>query len=353
MKEATNASAGRATSSAGVPDWRSSPVDDHADPLGERGRVLEVVRDEQHRDAELVQQLVQLGADAGLRVRVERGERLVEEQHGRVARERARERDALALAAGQAARPLAREVRDRRSARGSSSARCRPPYSTFCAHAQVREERVVLEHEPDAPALRRQARCRGRRRTTSRRPTRSDPLRGLSSPATARSTVVLPAPDGPTSATRRRRPEGQPEVERPKRDGEVVEAERCHERPSRRATSRSDADDDEQAAHRERHVEVVGVELGVDRERQRLREALQAAREHDRRAELAEAAREREGEARRAARRARAAGRRGRTCARARRRACATPRRGSGRSPRRRRSPGGRRAGSRRRRRRA
>ena len=42
---------------------------------------------------------MQLGADARLRVRVERGERLVQEQHLRVARERAGERDALPLAA--------------------------------------------------------------------------------------------------------------------------------------------------------------------------------------------------------------------------------------------------------------
>ena len=47
------------------------------------------------------EQVVELGADVGLRVRVERGERLVEEQHVRVARERAGERDPLALAAGE------------------------------------------------------------------------------------------------------------------------------------------------------------------------------------------------------------------------------------------------------------
>ena len=41
----------------------------------------------------------------------------------------------------------------------------------------------------------------------------------------------------------------------------------------------------------------VHVELGVDRERQGLRDALQAAREHDRRSELPQPAREREREA--------------------------------------------------------
>ena len=51
--------------------------------------------------------------------------------------------------------------------------------------------------------------------------------------------------------------------------------------------------DDQQRADRERDVEVE-VELLVDRERERLRDALERAGEHDRRAELAEAARERE-----------------------------------------------------------
>src|SRR5205085_11244867 len=53
------------------------------------------------------------------------------------------------------------------------------------------------------------------------------------------------------------------------------------------------ADDDEEAADRERRVEVL-LELRVDGKRQRLRHPLQAAGEDDRRAELAEPAGERE-----------------------------------------------------------
>ena len=53
------------------------------------------------------------------------------------------------------------------------------------------------------------------------------------------------------------------------------------------------ADDDEHGADRERDVEV-DVELLVDRQRERLRDALERAGEHDRRAELADPARERE-----------------------------------------------------------
>src|SRR5205823_12386143 len=50
-----------------------------------------------------------------------------------------------------------------------------------------------------------------------------------------------------------------------------------------------DADDDEQRAHREGGVEVEG-ELLVDRKRERLGHAAEAAGEHDRRAELPERA---------------------------------------------------------------
>ena len=53
------------------------------------------------------------------------------------------------------------------------------------------------------------------------------------------------------------------------------------------------ADDHEQRPECDRRVEV-DCERAVDRERQGLRDALQTAREHDRRAELAEAARERQ-----------------------------------------------------------
>ena len=66
-----------------------------------------------------------LRAHARACVSVERGERLVEEEHGRVAREGSRERDALALAAGELARPrVAKRAIARRSS--NSSTRCGP-----------------------------------------------------------------------------------------------------------------------------------------------------------------------------------------------------------------------------------
>ena len=86
--------------------------DEDADPVRERGRVLEVVGDEQRRETILAENLLELGADLLARVRVECGQRLVEEQHPGPARERAGERDPLPLAARELARARRREVRD-------------------------------------------------------------------------------------------------------------------------------------------------------------------------------------------------------------------------------------------------
>ena len=119
MKEATNASVGRSTSSLGVRELAQASVDDHADLVGERGGVLEVVRDEHGRQRELVQQLLELGAHGALRVRVECGERLVEQDHPRAAGERAGERDPLALAARERGRPARRRAGRSGTARGT------------------------------------------------------------------------------------------------------------------------------------------------------------------------------------------------------------------------------------------
>ena len=200
MNEATNASAGPATSSLGVRELAELAVDDHADLVGERRRVLVVVRDEQRRQRELAQQLVQLAADGRLRVRVERGERLVEEQHARVARERARERDALALAAGERRRAARSRGARSEAARGTRRrARC-PRTRRSAARSCAGRART-----PGRRARRAARPAAGRRRALASNQTSSPsairPRCGRTSPAIARSTDVLPAPDGPTSAT--------------------------------------------------------------------------------------------------------------------------------------------------------
>src|SRR5581483_6680562 len=92
-------------------------------------------------------------AHDSLRLRVERGERLVEEEDAGVARERAGERDALALAAGELSGVGVGEVRDAEALEeladpGGAAV------GDVAADAHVGEERVLLEHEPDAAAVR-------------------------------------------------------------------------------------------------------------------------------------------------------------------------------------------------------
>ena len=77
---------------------------EHHHAVGERRRLLEVVRHEHDRDLQALAHLRELALQAAARHLVHRRERLVEQQHLRVARERPRERDALLLAAGELAR---------------------------------------------------------------------------------------------------------------------------------------------------------------------------------------------------------------------------------------------------------
>ena len=106
------------------------------------------------------QQLLQLRADVGLRVGIERRERLVEQQDLRVAGQGTRERDALALAAGEVSGMSALEMPDREAVEvfvGLVTA----AVLDVLAHGQMREERVVLEHQPDRPPVRGQRDARG------------------------------------------------------------------------------------------------------------------------------------------------------------------------------------------------
>ena len=79
---------------------RQTTVEDAEDPLGLSGDAG-VVGHEQDRRPVLVADAVQHVEDLGARLGVERAGRLVGEQQPRPVRERARDRDALALAAGE------------------------------------------------------------------------------------------------------------------------------------------------------------------------------------------------------------------------------------------------------------
>ena len=88
-----------------------APVE-HTDAVGQDRGVFERMRDEQGREPQSVQRVTKLVADLLARNSIERAERFVEEQHSRLAGERAREGHALALAAGKLSRQDSREMRD-------------------------------------------------------------------------------------------------------------------------------------------------------------------------------------------------------------------------------------------------
>src|SRR6476646_10460388 len=151
---------------------------------------------------------------------VERGERLVEQQDLGVAREGAGERDALALAARETAGTSVLEVTDPEAVEvlvGLVAARV----LDVRAHVEVREQCVVLEDEPDAPLLRPHGDSTlcvepGLVVTPDRASGRLDEH------------GALPGARGADEREGRVDRETQAELESPKRDGDLLEGERCH-----------------------------------------------------------------------------------------------------------------------------
>ena len=92
-------------------DLLDPALGEHGDPVAHRQRFLLVVRDVDERDADLALQRAQLELQLLAQLRVERAERLVEQQHPRVEHERAGQRHALLLAAGQLGRAPRRRSR--------------------------------------------------------------------------------------------------------------------------------------------------------------------------------------------------------------------------------------------------
>ena len=115
-------------------------------------------------------QLRELAADDAAGVGVERGERLVEQEHGRVTGECAGERDPLTLATRQLARSRGGQVGDPEALEQLVDP-LPPAEADVAAHVEMREERVLLEDEPDRATLGRKvdpgARCRATSRAAS------------------------------------------------------------------------------------------------------------------------------------------------------------------------------------------
>ena len=110
VKLATNASAGAASSSAAGPSWRIRPSTITPTRSASAAASSKSCVTSSVGSRSSAEQLGQLGADDVARVRVERGERLVEQEHGRVAGECPRKRDPLPLTPREVGRPRLREV---------------------------------------------------------------------------------------------------------------------------------------------------------------------------------------------------------------------------------------------------
>ncbi len=136
--------------------WRElheAPVVDDADSRGERDGVLKRMRDHQRRQAEFSQHVGEIVTHLLACDRVESRERLVQQQHPGLASKRSRERDALALAAGQVSRMRASEVRDP-NALQQVGAVALTGEADVSGDREMREQPVVLRQVPDAPSLR-------------------------------------------------------------------------------------------------------------------------------------------------------------------------------------------------------
>src|SRR5438874_2980678 len=147
-------------------DLLDPPVVDDDDLVRDLHRLLLVVRDEDGRHVHFVVQPPQPGAQLAADPGVERPERLVEQQHLRLDRERTRQRHPLALAARELRRialaePLQlHELKQLLDARADLRLRPlahREPKRDVVPDVHVLERRVVLEDEADAALLWRHA----------------------------------------------------------------------------------------------------------------------------------------------------------------------------------------------------
>ena len=118
-----------------------APLVEHRDAIGHRQGLTLVVGHVDEGDAELLLQALELDLHFLAQLEVERAQRLVEQQHLGAVDQRARQRDPLALAAGQLRRPalalraqlhqLEHFARARCSRSAFATPRTRGPYATF------------------------------------------------------------------------------------------------------------------------------------------------------------------------------------------------------------------------------
>ena len=137
----------------------------HHHPIGEGDGLGHAVGDEDHGARPLEPEALELGVERLAGQGVERAERLVEEEHGRVDDQRPRQRRALGHAAGQLPRPQPRDVGEadllerlgrraldarpaRRPPAPSAARRCRAPIATARGAAAGTRGRPARRRRP-------------------------------------------------------------------------------------------------------------------------------------------------------------------------------------------------------------
>ena len=132
--------------------------------MRERERLGLIMGDVNECDADFLLQIDELDLHFLAQLRIERGQRLIEQQHRRLRDQRAAQRDALLLPAGELVRialaeALQAHVFQRRGDPGADhrggSLRHLERERDIAFDRHVWKERVALEHHPHRPALRR------------------------------------------------------------------------------------------------------------------------------------------------------------------------------------------------------
>ena len=88
----------------GLPDLMDRAVEHGGDPVAERHRLRDVVGDVERGGADAAMEMLEFRAELRAQLGIDVGQRLVEQQHVRLPDQRAGDRHALLLAAGQLAR---------------------------------------------------------------------------------------------------------------------------------------------------------------------------------------------------------------------------------------------------------
>ncbi len=234
-----------ARTSAREPSATSAAGRQQREPLREPTGEREVVHRRDHRQPTASTELVDQLEDAQLLAEVEPGRGLVEQEQGRLLRERPREDDAPQLAARErletpGRRPAEVEALDRGghdlviapSLGGEQSEVRRPPEQHVLLDRDALGDHRELRDEGDRSSSRPPSEVLGRPTRTAR----TEPVCG-NSPATACTSVVLPAPFGPITQTHEPRRDLEPDTGDDRRaaelDRQVADLERERVVPQR------------------------------------------------------------------------------------------------------------------------